>query len=141
MSLFDWFFDSKPRRKKKIFISFSMKDRRYRDYLVKQSRNSRSPFEFIDMSVKKPWKEIEWKRKCRTKIRKCDGVIVLLSNNTWHAGGARWEMKCAKQENKPIIGMHIKKNDQRAIPPELRNEEIITWSWNNIENFIEEIEI
>lgn len=54
----------------------------------------------MDMSAKSPWKQSEWKKKCRTKIKRSDGVIVLLSENIWHAGGARWEIKCAREEKK-----------------------------------------
>lgn len=60
------------------------------------------------MSVKQKWNESEWKKKCRTKIKRCDGVIALLSKNIYIAGGARWEMKCAIEEKVKIIGKHIK---------------------------------
>lgn len=69
----------------KIFISFAIEDEISRDHLVKQAKLERSPFDFIDMSVKEPWNNDEWKRKCRTKIKRCDGMIVLLSKNTWHS--------------------------------------------------------
>ena len=39
--------------KKRIFISFAIEDEQLRDLLVGQARNDNSPFEFIDMSVKK----------------------------------------------------------------------------------------
>ena len=55
-------------KNKKIFISFAKEDERYRDYLVEQARKGNSPFDFVDMSVKRPWKEYEWKEKCRQKI-------------------------------------------------------------------------
>ncbi len=41
--------------KKRIFISFAMEDKTLRDFLVGQAKNEKSPFEFVDMSVKKPW--------------------------------------------------------------------------------------
>jgi|TARA_B110000908_G_C10207727_1_gene428553 hypothetical protein len=124
---------------KKIFISFSKKDEKYRDYLVEQSKESNSPFDFVDMSVKRPWKENEWKKKCREKIKKCDGVIVLLSKNTWHSKGARWEIKCAEEENINAIGMHIQKNNKGAIPKELNGKPIIEWNWKNLEKTIKNI--
>lgn len=118
--------------KSKIFISFAIEDEISRDNLVKQAKLERSPFEFIDMSVKEPWNNDEWKRKCRTKIKRCDGMIVLLSKNTWHSSGARWEITCAKEEGVPVIGMHIRKNDKGAIPPELKGKKVIEWTWNNL---------
>lgn len=122
--------------KKKLFISFAIEDEKYRDFLVKQAKLDKSPFEFTDMSVKQPWSEEEWKKRCRTKIKRCDGVIVLLSKNTWHSSGARWEIKCAKEEGIPVIGMHVKKNDKGAIPPELKGKRTIEWTWDNLEKSI-----
>lgn len=104
---------------KKIFVSFAIQDKKYRDFLVAQAKNERSPFTFLDMSVKEPWEQKVWKDKCRTKIQKCDGMIVLLSKNTWHSSRARWEVKYANVEKVPVIGMHIKKGDKGAKPPEL----------------------
>jgi len=136
MGFSDWLFgtDEKEKRKR-VFISFAIEDVQYRDYLVEQARKEKSPFDFIDMSVKQKWNEDEWKIKCRTKITRCDGVIALLSKNTHKAGGARWEMKCAREEKKKIIGMHIKRNDKGAIPPELIGKKVIEWNWKNLEEF------
>lgn len=129
-----------PKRKlgKRVFISFSMKDEEYRNHLVSQSKEAKSPFYFVDMSVKKPWPEEVWKKKCRTKIKSCDGVIVMWSKKTWHSSGTRWEIKCAQEENIPIVAMHIKKKDRGTIPPEFKGVEVITWSWPNLEKAIKE---
>lgn len=121
--------------KKRIFISFAMEDRKYRDFLVGQSRLDHSPFEFVDMSVKQPWAS-SWKTQCRTKIKGCDGVIVLLSKNTYYADGARWEIKCSKEEGIPMIGMYVSSNERGINPPEISGNKIIEWSWANIKNFI-----
>lgn len=126
-------------KEKKIFISFAKEDEIYRDYLVEQAKKENSPFNFIDMSVKKPWNERVWKEKCRLKIRKCDGMIVLLSKKTWHSSGARWEIKCAKDESIEVVGMHIQKNNKGSIPPELKGKRIIEWSWDNLEKTIKAI--
>lgn len=124
------------KRRKKIFISFAINDIRYRNFLVSQAKNESSPFSFVDMSVKEPWSQKIWKEKCREKIRKCDGVIVLLSKNTWHSGGSRWEIECAKEEKIPLVGMHIKKYNKGAKPPELYGKKVIDWTWNNLEEVI-----
>ncbi len=128
--------EKKKDSQKRVFISFAIEDEEYRDYLVEQARKKHSPFEFIDMSVKKEWKQNEWKFRCRNKIKKCDGVIALLSKNTHKAGGARWEMKCAKEERVEIIGMHIFKNNKGTIPIELKGKRVIEWNWNNLEKFV-----
>jgi len=121
---------------KRIFISFAVPEDNYaRDFLVGQARNNKSPFEFVDMSVKEPWSE-SWKTRCRTKIKGCDGAIALLSKNTVKAPGACWEMKCAVEERVPIIGVHINKDDKGPIPEELTGKKIIEWTWDGIAGFI-----
>jgi|SRR6476661_8002954 len=139
MRLFDLLFGKKKINRKRVFISFAIEDIVYRDYLVDQARKENSPFDFIDMSVKKEWNPNEWKSRCRTRIKKCDGVIALISKNTYKAFGARWEIKCAREEGVKIIGMHIKKNEKGAIPIELQGKRVILWSWRNLEKFINKL--
>lgn len=127
------------RKRKRIFISFAFEDQQYRDYLVNQAKNERSPFDFVDMSVKQPWDEDEWKIKCRERIRKCDGVIVLLGKKTVNSSGVKWEIKCAKQEGLPVIGMHIKKDYRGGVPLELKESKIITWTWANLKRTIKSL--
>jgi len=120
---------------KRIFISFAIEDRYARDFLVQQAKDERSPFEFTDMSVKEPW-DSSWKTKCRQRIKGCHGVVALISKNTANATGARWEMWCADDESKPMIGVHISKDNKGPIPPELKGYKVIEWSWPNIAAFI-----
>lgn len=128
--------NDKSKVRKRVFISFAIEDEKYRGFLVSQARKKHSPFDFIDMSVKTPWDESEWQKKCRTKIKRSHGVIVLLSSNTYHSKGVRWEIKCTIEEKIPIIGMHKKKNNHFAIPSELSPQKVINWDWNHIETFI-----
>ena len=121
--------------KNRIFTSFAVEDTYARDFLVGQARNNRSPFEFVDMSVKEPFDE-SWKTRCRSRIRGCDGVIALLSRNTARATGARWEMWCARDEQIPIIGVYISRDDKPPTPPELAGAQVIEWSWEGIARFV-----
>jgi len=61
----------------------------------------------------------------------------LISKNTWHSSGARWEIKCAREEGVPIVGLHVKKEDQGKAPPELKGKKVILWSWDNLEKVID----
>tara|TARA_B100001989_G_C24539661_1_gene466737 strand:+ start:326 stop:697 length:372 start_codon:yes stop_codon:yes gene_type:complete len=122
---------------KRVFISFAMEDKTYRDFLVGQSKNENSPFTFVDMSVKEPWKS-EWKTKCRTKIKGCDGVIGLISKNTPAADGEIFELKCAYEEDVPVMLMYIN-DDRPVLPAFLKNKRINVWSWANIKAFISKL--
>jgi len=120
---------------KRIFISFAIEDKWYRDALVQHAKDDRSPFEFTDMSVKQPW-DSAWKTNCRQRIKGCDGVIALISKKTRAADGARWEIKCAAEENIPSIGVHVHADDKGAIPSELSGYKVIEWTWTGINSFI-----
>jgi hypothetical protein len=117
----------------RIFISFGIEDKSYRDLLVGQARNAKIPFEFIDMSVKEPW-DAKWKTNCRTRIKGCDGVIVLVSKSTANAEGALWEIKCAKEEGVPIRGIYCTADNRPVTTPE--GLKVLSWTWDNITNFI-----
>jgi nucleoside 2-deoxyribosyltransferase len=120
---------------KRIFISFAIEDKRYRDLLKGQSINTNSPFTYVDMSAKEAW-DSKWKTNCRTRIKSCDGVIALISKHTRYADGAKWEMQCANEEGIPMIGIHIYKDDKGQVPPQLANRKVVDWTWDAIKNFI-----
>ncbi|RZO61679.1 MAG: TIR domain-containing protein [Sandaracinaceae bacterium] len=115
--------------KKRVFIAFAKEDERFRNLLKGQSLNEKTPFEFIDMSVKEAY-ESAWKTKVQTRIRGSHGVLVLLSKHTLNAEGQLWEIKCALDESKPIVGMFVDKNDL-TVPRLLRDAGVkcIDWSW------------
>jgi len=123
--------------KKRVFISFAIEDKTLRDLLVGQAKNERSPFEFVDMSVKKPW-DTSWKTMCRTKIKGCDGVLIIVTKKTRKADGQLWEVKCAKEEYIPRRGIWGYSNDKPAyLPSELDGVRITNWTWNNIKNWLD----
>lgn len=123
----------------RIFISFAVEDKTYRDFLVGQARNKESPFEFVDMSVKEPW-DAAWKTKCRAKIKGCDGMIALVSKNTARAEGQRWEIACAKEEGVPIRGIYVDSdNKPSTLPSELTGIRVSNWTWDNLASFIDSL--
>jgi len=64
--------------KKRVFVAFAIKDKTSKIFFTGMAKNARVPYEFVDMSVKEPWSS-QWKTKCRTKIKGCHGMIVLVS--------------------------------------------------------------
>jgi hypothetical protein len=119
---------------KVIFVAFAIEDERQRDFLKGQSLHPRAPYEFIDMSVKQAY-DSDWKTKVRTRIRRSDGVIVLVSKNSLTSSGQKWEIQCAKDEGKPIRGIWAYKDDRTAIS----GVSTVTWSDANISSFIDSL--
>lgn len=97
--------------------------------------NAKTPFEFIDMSVKEPY-DSGWKEKTRIRIKGSDGVIALISSNTPAADGELWEIFCAVAEDRPLLGIWIE-DGYRTKPPEMGNAPCRTWTWPNIADFID----
>jgi hypothetical protein len=120
--------------KKIVFVAFAIEDERQRDFLKGQSLHPRTPFEFIDMSVKEPY-DTNWKDRVRTRIRRSDGVIVLVSKNSLTSSGQKWEISCAKEEKKKIRGIWSY-NDDRT---NLEGVNTFVWSDKNISDFIESL--
>ena len=117
---------------KVVFIAFAMEDVRMRDLLKGQSLHTRSPFEYIDMSVKEAYEE-DWKNKVRTRIRRSDGVIALVSKSSLSSSGQKWEVACALEEDVPILGIWIYKDDLTR----MSGISIEEWTWEGIANFID----
>ena len=120
--------------KKVVFIAFAIEDVRQRDFLVGQSYHPRAPFEFIDMSVKQAY-DNEWKDKVRTRIKRSDGVIVLVSKNSLISSGQKWEIQCAREEGKKIRGIWAYSDDRTDVV----GVNTKAWSETNISDFIDSL--
>jgi hypothetical protein len=117
--------------KKIVFIAFAIEDERQRDLLKGQALNTASPFEYIDMSVREAY-ETGWKEKVRARIKRSHGVIALVSQSSALSSGQNWELQCAKEEGKKIIGIRAYADDNSTIP----GITVRDWTWENIKTFI-----
>lgn len=120
--------------KKVIFVAFAIKDEHIRNMIKGQSLNTKSPFEYVDMSVKEAYDE-EWKKKVRTRILRSDGVLVVVSKNSLNSSGQKWEIQCAKEEKKKIRGIWVYKDDRT----DLATVNTMVWTWDNIANWIDSL--
>jgi hypothetical protein len=120
--------------KKVVFVAFAIEDERQRDFLKGQSLNTNSPFEYIDMSVKEAY-DSEWKERVRTRIRRSNGVIALVSKNSLSSSGQKWEISCAKEEKKKVLGVWAYKDDRTN----LVGVNTVVWTWPAIEKFIDSL--
>ncbi len=119
---------------KTVFVAFAIEDERQRDFLKGQSLSPRQPYEFIDMSVKQPY-DTQWKERVRTRIRRSDGVIALVSANSLTSTGQKWEIACAIEEGKPVRGIWAYSNDRTVLP----SIKTLAWSDANISGFIDSL--
>ena len=120
--------------KKVVFVAFAIEDERQRDFLKGQSLHTKSPFEYIDMSVKEAYDK-DWKDRVRTRIKRSDGVIVLVSKNSLTSSGQKWEIECAREEKKKILGIWAYTDDRTNIV----GVNTKVWTWDNIKDFIDSL--
>lgn len=89
--------------KKRAFISFDYdNDEDLKNLLVGQARNSDSPFEITDLSIKEAI-PVGWKNDARRRIKSCDVVIVICGKKTNTAKGVDSELRIAQEESIPYF--------------------------------------
>jgi len=86
------------------------------------------------MSVKNAY-DSDWKARVRTRIKRSDGVIVLVSKNSLSSTGQKWEIQCAQEEKTKILGIWAYKDDRTNIAGVATK----VWSDTNISSFIDSL--
>lgn len=125
----------------RVFVSFAVEDANLRDLLVGQTRNSGFSNSVTDYSVRIAWKE-KWKTNCRPRIKRCKGLIGIITRNTPKADGQIWEIECAVEEDIPIFLIHGHSDAASRIsrvPSAIRNRRLHNWTHDNINNFLNRI--
>src|SRR5258708_7388822 len=92
-----------PVSKKRVFVSFDYDhDEGLKHLLIGQSKNSDSPFDLADWSIKEAISE-DWKKKARTRIKSTDAVAVICGQHTHTATGVSAQVKIAQDESVPYF--------------------------------------
>jgi hypothetical protein len=115
-----------------VFIAFAIVDEKIRDLITGQALNTKTPFEYTDMSVKEAYDE-EWKKKVRTRILRSHGVLVVVSKNSLNSVGQKWEIQCAQDEKKKIKGIWGYTGDRTNIV----GVNTMVWTWDNLKDWID----
>ena len=124
--------------KKRAFISFDYDhDLDLKNLLVGQAKNPDTPFDIVDMSIKDVISK-EWKDKARTRIKRCDVVIVICGEHTDTAAGVAAELSIAQAERVPYFLLQGR-SDQTCVKPTtaLASDKIYKWTWDNLKALIE----
>lgn len=118
------------------FISFAAEDANVRDLLVGQSKHPDAKWKIDDRSLHEPFTNA-WKTQTREIIRESDIVIVLIGPTTHAATGVDWEVRCATEENVPILGVIISKDNPGKVPNCLRGHRVIEWTQDGLAKELE----
>lgn len=122
--------------KKKVFVSFDYdNDKTLKDFIIGQAKNSDSPFEVSDHSLKEAKPEKDWLEHAKRAIGRSDVFIIMLGPKTKNASGVLKELNAAIEKNKPkfqIIGYRDGTSDL-AVPGGGRT---YSWNWENLKKLL-----
>lgn len=120
-------------RKKRAFISFDYdNDVDLKNLLVGQARNTDSPFEIIDLSIKEAIDQ-NWKIHARRRIKGCDCVCVICGEHTDKACGVSAEIRIAQEEKVPYFLIQGRNGKSCKKPlAALSTDKIYNWTWDNL---------
>ncbi|WP_434300347.1 TIR domain-containing protein [Corallococcus exiguus] len=116
----------------RAFISFASEDMWARDFLVRQSQFSATPWTFEDNSLREDLDDNAWKMHTRGLIENSSLLILLIGMETHLARGAIWEVECARRLRLPIFGVQIRRDSPGSIPDCMRGISIINWDFDSI---------
>lgn len=105
-----------------------------------QAKNSRTPFNIEDWSSKSSLPQKEWEELIKTKVNKCNMLIVLVGKKTSTATGVVKEIAFAKSQNIPVFGVYVDGADSTtSLPDGLQRNRTIEWDWKKIADAIDQM--
>jgi hypothetical protein len=125
----------------RVFISFQFDEDKVPVGLFRHQAKNSKQMKFIDYSVKGPWEQEKWKKKCEERIRRSSILVVAIGATTYQSGAINWEIETAHKLGKPIFGMRIYGDKNHRIPEPLQkyNAEILEWKLEAVQNKLDKI--
>ena len=119
----------------RAFISFEMEDRWARDFLVQHARDKRTDFEFVDYSVQNPF-DTSWKTRCKARIARTRGTIVLIGPTTHKSSAVLWEIEETTRQGHYLFGIQVHRDRTHTVPKGLPAKNVIRWDFEQIASWL-----
>ena len=121
--------------KTKVFVSFDFdNDKKLKEFVIGQSKNSDSPFEVADWSMKEAAPQRNWEDEAESRIKRSDLVMVMVGPETHKAPGVLKEVEMARRNNIRIVQViGYKDGNYTAVPNAGR---LYSWNWDNLKNLL-----
>lgn len=125
----------------RAFISFDFDhNETSKNLFVGQSKNSKTPFSIEDWSSKSSLPQSQWEVLIKSKIGKCNMLIVLCGKTMTSATGVAKEIAMAKEKNVPVFGVYVDgANTTSNLPSGLQRNRTIAWDWDKIASAIDQM--
>lgn len=121
--------------KTKLFVSYAPDDKKEGKMLGDQCRNPFSTFEIIGGSEEGQGSE-NWEAQTRERIKQARVVLMVVGKNTAQAANVILEIKVAREEGIPVLGVYVDKAYQESLPETFGSGPIIEWNWEYVYNTI-----
>ncbi len=117
--------------KKNVFVSFDFdNDKTLKEFIIGQSKNSDSPFEVADWSMKEAAPQRNWEEEAESRIKRSNLVVVMVGPKTHRAPGVLKEVEMARRNNIPVVQViGYKDGNYSAVPNAGR---LYSWNWDNL---------
>ena len=121
--------------KTKVFVSFDFdNDKKLKEFIIGQSKNSDSPFEVADWSMKEAAPQRSWEDEAESRIKRSDLVLVMVGPETHKAPGVLKEVEMARRNNIRIVQViGYKDGNYTAVPNAGR---LYSWNWDNFKKLL-----
>lgn len=121
--------------KTKVFVSFDFdNDKKLKEFIIGQSKNSDSPFEVADWSMKEAAPQRSWEDEAESRIKRSDLVLVMVGPETHKAPGVLKEVEMARRNNIRIVQViGYKDGNYTAVPNAGR---LYSWNWDNLKKLL-----
>ena len=125
----------------RAFISFDVDHNSTEKVLFAgQAKNSKTPFTIQDWSAKSSMPQSKWEAIVKEKINKCNMLIVLVGKYMASATGVVKEIKMAKDQDVPVLGVYVGgAGSTRNLPTGLQRNRTISWNWDSIASAIDQV--
>jgi len=123
--------------KVRCFISFDFDhDEDLRNLLDGQAKNTDSPFEIANWSLKEPFTG-DWKKKVRERMSRTQQVIVICGTHTHTATGVGVEVSIAQDLPRSYFLLKGRSNQTCTKPATAKtSDKIYNWTWENLKKLI-----
>lgn len=119
-----------------IFVSYAPDDKKAGTVISDQCRNPFSSFAVIGGSDD-ALEHDDWETITRGRIKQAKIVIMVIGQTTAHAVNVIREIKIAREEGIPILGIFTDKTYEDMVPETFGSGPVIEWNWEHVSNTIQ----
>lgn len=128
----------KKKSTRNAFISFHTDDEWAVNLLRSQAKDKRFDVSFRDYSIKEPF-DTAWKSQAKDVIDQTSVTIVMIGSDTASREAVNWEIREAHKQGKKVIGVRIHKDENHAIPEEIKKhgDPVINWNMEELRKHLQ----